>query len=215
MLIQEKNKIQKEAFFKLSYGLYLLCTCHDGRDNGCIINTVMQVTDQNPRILFAVNNANYTAEYLHIGDAVNISVLDKEAPFSLYEQFGYQSGREVDKFAQMETPRDANGIRYLPSNACATISAIIESSVPCGTHTVYFAVVSEAKLLSDKPSVTYDDYFRNVKPKPQLNETEQKKDAKSTYVCQICGYVYEGDELPPDFVCPWCKHGADAFEKVN
>lgn len=202
--------VQKEAFFQLSYGLYLLCAKDGGKDNGCIINTVIQVTEQPFRVLFTVNNQNYTAQMLKEGSAVTLSVLAKDAPFSLIRQFGYQSGREVDKFAGRNDPKDANGIPYLKEHSCAVISATVASVSVVGTHTVYVADVSGAQVLSDAEPITYAEYLSTVKPQKQ--QTEEK--AKG-YVCKICGYVYEGEELPKDFVCPWCKHGSDAFEPLS
>ena len=202
--------VQKEAFFRLSYGLYLLCAKDGERANGCIINTVMQVTEQPWRVLFTVNNQNYTAEMLREGSAVSLSVLSKDAPFSLIRQFGYQSGRDVDKFAGRNDPKDANGVPYLGEHSCALISATVVSVSVVGTHTVYVADVSGAQVLSDAEPLTYAGYLSSVKPQKQ--ETEEKKKG---YVCRICGYVYEGEELPEDFTCPWCKHGADAFEPLS
>ena len=204
-----ERPIQKEAFFQFSYGLYLLCAKDGERENGCIINTVMQVTEKPYRVLFTVNNENYTAQMIGVGDAVTLSVLAKDTPFSLIQHFGYQSGRDVDKFAGREDPKDADGIRYLREHSAAMISAVVESAIPAGTHTVYIASVTQAETLSQAEPLTYAEYLSSVKPKKA--ETEKKKG----YVCKICGYVYEGEELPEDFVCPWCKHGADAFEPIS
>lgn len=201
--------IERDAFYKLSYGLYLLCTRSDGKDNGCIINTVLQVTDAPQHILFAVHAQTLTAESIHPGDAVTVSVLDRTAPFSLYQHFGMQSGRTVDKFADSHAPRAQNGVRYWNEHTSAMFSATVQSAIPCGTHIVFLAAVTEARTLTATPPVTYAEYQAHVKPKAttSANETE------NTYVCTVCGYVYEGEQLPPDFVCPWCHHGAEVFEK--
>ncbi len=205
-----RTNIERDAFFKLSYGLYLLCTHTDGKDNGCIINTVLQVTDTPPQhILFTVHAQTLTAKSIHVGNAITVSVLDETAPFSLYRRFGMQSGRTMDKFASMDTPRAQNGVRYLQEYACAMISATVQSAIPCGTHTIFLAAVTEARTLSEHPPATYAYYQTHVKP-PTATAT---KKTTNRYVCTVCGYVYEGEQLPPDFVCPWCHHGAEVFEK--
>lgn len=211
----EEIKIEKEAFFSLSYGLYLLCARSGGKDNGCIINTVMQVTDRSPRILFTVENTRYTAEMLHVGDAISISVIDESAPFELYRHFGYQSGRDVDKFAGRHDPRDIRGIRYLGEHCVCMIGAVVEAAIPCGTHTVFFAAVKEAKRISDARPVTYSEYFERIKPKGAQQKPSSKEQTEAGYVCRVCGYVYHGEELPDDFVCPVCHRGADVFERLQ
>ena len=202
-------EVDPTAMFKLSYGLFVL-TAKDGeKDNGCIINTVMQVTDVKKRIAIAVNKANYTHDMIQKTGVFNVSVLTTEAPFKLFKQFGFQSGRDTDKFAEGGAEvRTANGLRYVPEYANAVISGKVVDAYDYDTHTLFVADVTEAAVLSNVPSVTYQYYFDHIKPQPQPT-TE-----KTGYVCKICGYIYEGDTLPEDFICPLCKHGAADFEKM-
>lgn len=199
--------IEKTAAFKLSYGLFVL-TARDGeKDNGCIINTVQQVTDTPFKISVTVNKNNYTHDMIKKTGVFNVSVLTQSVPFSVFQHYGFKSGRDMDKITGDSMPRSENGVVYLSSFSNALISGRVVDEVDCGTHTLFIAEVTEAQTLSDEKSVTYQYYFDNIKPKPQ---PEKKKG----YVCQICGYVYEGDELPEDFICPVCKHGADAFKPL-
>ena len=204
------ENIDNNAFFKLGYGLYVLSAKDiDGKDNGCIINTVMQVTDTPKRILIAVNKSNYTNKIIKETGMFNVSTLTEKAPFDLFKRFGFQSGKDVNKFEDFtEFDRASNGISYINKNANSYISCKVISSMDYGTHTVFVADVSEAVTMNDEPSVTYDYYFKNIKPSPA-------KAKKKGYVCKICGYVYEGDELPADFICPLCKHGAADFEPLE
>lgn len=199
--------IENEAMFKLSYGLFVLTAKDGGNDNGCIINTVQQVTDNPKRISITVNKANYTHDMIVKTGEFNVCVLTEKTPFSVFEHYGFQSGRDVCKIAGGGLPRSENGIAYLENFANSFISGKVIQMIDCGTHTLFIADVTEAKVLSDEPSVTYAYYFANIKPKPE------KK--KKGYVCKICGYVYEGDELPEDFICPLCKHGAADFEPIE
>ena len=204
--------IEPAAMFKLSYGLFVLTAkSRDGADNGCIINTVMQVTDNPKRITIAVNKANFTHDLIAETGVFNVSVLTEEAPFKVFQTFGFQSGRDTDKFAGCESApaRSANGLRYVPKYTNAFISGKVIQAEDMGTHTVFTAEVTEAKVLSDERSVTYAYYFDHIKPKPQPVAEDKKG-----FVCKICGYVYEGDELPPDYICPLCKHGAEDFEPL-
>ena len=198
--------MDQNALFKLSYGLFVLTARQDGKDNGCIINTAMQVTDTPKRIQIAVNKQNLTHDMIAATGEFNVSVLSQDAVFWVFQHYGFQSGRDVDKFANIPEIRSANGIRYVEGCTNAYLSGKVYASVDCGTHTVFFADVTDAKVLSDEPSMTYQYYFDHVKPKPQ--PAEQAK-----WVCKICNYVYEGDPLPADFICPWCKHGAEDFVK--
>lgn len=200
-----------KALFKLSYGLFVV-TARDGeKDNGCIINTAVQVTASPCRISITVNKQNCTHDMIAKTGAFNLSVLTEETPFKVFEHFGFQSGRDINKFANCETElRSENGILYLPKYTNAVISGKVVETVDCGTHTLFIADVTEAMILSDVPSVTYQYYFDHIKPKSQPAE-EQKKG----FVCKICGYVYEGETLPEDFICPLCKHGAADFEPLH
>jgi flavin reductase (DIM6/NTAB) family NADH-FMN oxidoreductase RutF len=203
--------INPAAMFMLSYGLFVL-TARDGdKDNGCIINTAAQLTATPLRISITVNKANFTHGMIIKTGEFNVSVLDQSAPFALFERFGFQSGKDADKFAGSgKTARAANGIRYLPEHANASISAKVKQAIDCGTHTLFIADVTETLYpLSELYSATYQYYFDKIKPKPPV---EQKK--KKGFVCKICGYVHEGDSLPEGFVCPICKHGAADFEPL-
>ena len=201
------------ALFNLSYGLYVLTAREDGRDCGCIVNTVTQLTENPTRIALSVNKQNFTNEVIQRTGVFNISVLTEAATMDLFRHFGFQSGRDVDKFAGRADPASENGLRYIGGPANALISGKVEQAIDCGTHMLYIALVTEARKLSDAPSMTYAYYFANVKPKPQPKPAEDKP--RRGFVCRICGYFYEGDELPPDFICPLCKHGAADFEPVG
>jgi flavin reductase (DIM6/NTAB) family NADH-FMN oxidoreductase RutF len=211
---EEKNevaKIDQNAMFKLSYGLFVLTARDGAKDNGCIVNTVVQLTDTPKRITVAVNKANYTHDLIMKTGVFNVSVLSQDAQFAQFKQFGFQSGRDVEKFAGYDhVDRSENGVLYVTENTNALISGKVIETRDYGTHTLFVADVTEAKVLSGVPSVTYDYYFANIKPKP--SKLEEKKKG---HVCKICGYVYEGDPLPADFICPLCKHGAEDFEPLS
>ena len=205
-------KIDPAVFHKFSYGLFVLTAQADGKDNGCIINTAAQLTSTPGRINIAVNKANYTHDMiLHTG-VFNVSVLAEDASFDTFKRFGFSSGKDTDKFAGFaeHIGRSKNGLTYVTLGTNAFLSAKVIDSYDYGTHTLFVAEVTEAAVLRDAPSVTYGYYFEHIKPKPQPKIEEEKHG----YVCKICGYVYEGDTLPPDFICPLCKHGAEDFEKI-
>ena len=209
--VNHEQNIEPSAMFKLSYGLFVLTAREGNRDNGCIINTVTQITSSPKRISIAVNKANYTHDIiLHTG-IFNVSVLTTDAPFKVFRHFGFQSGRDVNKFSGCEEEkRSDNGLLYIPKYTNAFISGKVIEARDHGTHTLFVADVTEAAVLSQSPSVTYQYYFDNIKPRPVPAE-----DVKPGFVCKICGYVYEGDTLPADFICPLCKHGAEDFEKIG
>lgn len=200
--------IDSNALFKLSYGLFLLTSQNEYKDNGCIINTVSQITDSPLRISAAVNKKNYTHDMIAESGIFNVSVLTENTPFDFFKNFGFQSGRASDKFRDFPELRSENGLMYADKYANALISGKVINTVDCGTHTLFIADVTESAIISDAASVTYDYYFKNIKPRPETPK-------KSGYVCKICGYVYEGESLPEDFVCPICKHGAADFEKIK
>jgi len=204
------NTVDPAAMFKLSYGLFVL-TARDGdKDNGCIINTVMQITASPIKITIGVNKANYTHDMILKTGKFNISVLSEGVPFNVFQHFGFQSGKNTDKFAgDKEVLRTENGVRYVSEWTNAVISAEVKETLDCGTHTLFIAEVNQAFSLSRDPSVTYQYYFDNIKPKPQ-----PPKEHKKGFVCKVCGYVHEGDTLPDDFICPLCKHGAEDFEPI-
>ena len=202
--------VDNNAVYKLSYGLYVLTTRENGKDNGCIINTAGLLTDNPKRMQIAVNKANYTHDMIKRTGVFNVSVLNQDAPFKMFQQFGFCSGRETDKFTDVSYDcRSENGLRYVPENCNAVLSGKVVESYDWGSHTLFIAEVTEAKSLGDVPSMTYQYYFDHVKPKPV--PTAEKK---TGWVCKICGYVYEGEELPADYVCPLCKHGPEDFEKL-
>lgn len=199
--------MDSKVLFKLGYGLYVV-TAKTDKDNGCILNTVMQVTDKPNRILVGVNKGNYTHDMILESRALNVSILSTVAPFSVYEHFGYQSGRNTDKFAGYGAAvRSANGLYYITEGTNGYLSGSVENVMDCGTHSVFLVDVEAGEVLDDAPSVTYQYYQDFVKPKP---ETKQKKG----FVCKVCGFVYEKEELPADYICPVCRHGAEAFEPL-
>ncbi len=202
------NKNDLSALFNIGYGLYVV-TSNDGKkDNGLIVNTVTQVTNTPNRIAVTINKANYSHHVIKQTGKMNINCLTVDAPFAVFEKFGFLSGRNVDKFADCEPLRSDNGLVFLPRYINSFMSLKVEQYVDLDTHGMFICSIGEARVLSDKETMTYTYYQNNVKPKP---ETEGKKG----YVCKICGYVYEGEELPADFICPLCKHGASDFEEIK
>ena len=196
-----------KALFKIGYGLYVL-TANDEKDNGCIINTVMQVTSNPLQIAIAVNKRNYTTAMIQKTRKFNISVLSEKADFNIYKHFGYQSGKDVNKFENFsDTKRSPNGVLYITSGTNAYISAYVQQEIDLGTHFLFIGQLVASENLSDDKSATYEYYQNNVKPKPETNN-------KKGWRCKICGYIYEGEELPADYICPICKHGAVDFEKL-
>lgn len=193
--------------YQLTYGLFVLTAREGDKDNGCIINTAAQVTTSPNRITIAVNKQNFTHDMIKSTREFNVCILDETAPFSIFERFGFQSGRDIDKIAGCEVERSGNGIVYPKSNISAYISGKVVNEIDLGSHTMFLADVSDAAVISGLEPVTYSYYQKNIKPKP-------KETKAGGYRCKICGYVYEGDKLPEDFVCPLCKHGADDFEKI-
>lgn len=202
------DKQDLTALFRIGYGLYVI-TARDGdKDNGMIANTVTQVTDTPNRIAVTINKKNYTHDMVKKTSKMNINCLSVEAPFQVFETFGFHSGREVDKFAEEPPLRSDNGIAFLPRYINAFLSLEVESYVDFDTHGMFVCTVSEARVLSDIETMSYTYYQENVKPRPETNR-------KKGYVCKVCGYVYEGETLPEDFICPLCKHGAADFEKIE
>ena len=203
-----------KALFNIGYGLYVLTTNYDNIDNGCIVNTVIQVTSNPLQVSVTVNKGNYTHELIKDSCVFNVSMLTTEAPMFVFEHFGFQSGRTVNKFANCEAEhRAVNHVLYLPKYTNAYLACRVNKSIDLGTHTMFIADVLDAQVLSDKPSVTYDYYQKNIKPKPQP-QAEKPKNGKRRWECKVCGYIYEGDSLPDDFVCPLCKHGAEDFVEI-
>ena len=202
----DKNDLR--ALFNIGYGLYVI-TSNDGKkDNGLIVNTVTQVTNTPNRIAVTINKENYSHHVIQQTGKMNVNCLSVDAPFSVFESFGFRSGRIADKFDGIEEMRSDNGLRFLPQYINAFFSLKVEDYVDLDTHGMFICSITESRVITKKETMTYTYYQNNVKPKP---ETEGKKG----YVCKICGYVYEGDELPEDIVCPLCKHGAADFEPIG
>ena len=202
------NKKDLTALFRIGYGLYVV-TSNDGKkDNGLIVNTVIQLTDTPNRVAVNINKANYSHHVIKQTGMLNVNCLSTEAPFSVFQQFGFQTGRSVDKFAGQTVHRSDNGLVFLDKYINAFMSLKVEDYVDLGTHGMFICSVTEARVMSNQETMTYTYYQNNVKPKP---ETEGKKG----FVCKVCGYIYEGDELPADYICPLCKHGAADFEPIG
>ncbi|MBE6563579.1 MAG: MBL fold metallo-hydrolase [Ruminococcaceae bacterium] len=202
------NKNDLSALFNIGYGLYVV-TSNDGKkDNGLIVNTVTQVTNTPNRIAVTINKENYSHHIIKQTGKMNVNCLSVDAPFKVFEAFGFVSGRNVDKFADCEPLRSDNGLVFLPRYINSFMSLKVESYVDLDTHGMFICSVTESRVISDKETMTYTYYQNNVKPKPETN-------GKKGWVCKICGYVYEGDPLPEDFICPLCKHGASDFEPIE
>ena len=198
--------MDNQAMFKLSYGLFVLSAREGEKDNGCIINTAMQVTDNPKQLAVAVNKCNFTHDMILRTGVFALSVLTEKVPFAVFERFGFQSGREAEKFS--DPARTARGIAYYADHTNAVFSCKVKETVDCGTHTLFIGEVEEATVLNEDPSVTYAYYFEHIKPKPKAEGGKKK------YVCEICGFVYEGEELPEDYVCPLCNHGTAFFKEI-
>jgi flavin reductase (DIM6/NTAB) family NADH-FMN oxidoreductase RutF len=197
-----------KAMYNLSYGLFILTAKEGDKDNGCIVNTVTQVTVDPNRIVVAVNKNNYTHDMIKRTGEFNVSILTENAKFDTFKHWGFQSGKNVNKADGVEFKRATNGIIYIADQTNALISAKVVSSTDLGTHTLFLADVTDCEILSSDPSVTYTYYQKNIKPAPQPQK-------KKGFVCNICGYIYEGDTLPPDFICPLCKHPASDFSPLQ
>lgn len=204
--------MDNKAMFKISYGLFVLTAKNSDKDNGCIINTAMQVTADPNRISVAVNKSNYTHDMIAETGKLTVSTISQDADFELFKRFGFASGADTDKFDGFDGyKRGENGILYITEGTNSFISAEVEQSIDLGTHTMFICKVTDAEILNDTPSATYEYYHANIKPKPQ--ETAAPA-GKIVWRCTICGFEYEGEELPADYVCPLCKHPASDFEKV-
>lgn len=202
------NKHDMSALFKIGYGLYVI-TSNDGKkDNGLIVNTVTQVSDSPNRVAVNINKQNYSHHVIKQTGKLNVNCLSVEAPFSIFERFGFQSGRTVDKFANLKPLYSDNGLAFLPRYINAFMSLEVENYVDLDTHGMFICKVSEARVMSDKETMSYNYYQEHVKPKPNT-------DGKKGFVCKVCGYIYEGDTLPDDYICPLCKHGVADFEPIE
>ncbi len=203
--------MDNKVMYSLSYGLFVLSARQGEKDNGCITNTAMQVTTTPNRIVIAVNKGNYTHDMVAQTGRFTVSVLSEEAKFELFQRFGFQSGRDTDKFAGFEahTGKDADGIRYVTQGTNAWMSCKVVSMTDLGTHTLFLADVLDGGVISSVPSATYTYYQEHIKPKPGAAPASGEK---KRWICKVCGYVYEGDTLPEDYICPLCKHPAADFE---
>ena len=197
-----------KAMFKIGYGLYVLTAREDGKDNGCIVNTFQQVTDEPLRVSVCVNKANHTCGMIARTGVFNVSVIAESATFDLFKRFGFQSGATVDKFADFPCPRSPNGVLAVDRSVNAVVSGKVFQTVDLGTHLMFLADVTDAVVRSTEETATYAYYQRAIKPRPQPQ-------VKRGWRCLICGYFYEGEDLPADFVCPLCKHPASDFERIG
>ena len=205
---ERANKNDLTALFKIGYGLYVVTSNDGNKDNGLIVNTVTQLTDNPNRIAVNINKANYSHHVIKKTGVMNVNCLSVEAPFEVFQNFGFQSGRTVDKFANWPAYRSDNGLMFLPKYINAFMSLKVEQYVDLDTHGMFICTVTEARVMSDKETMTYTYYHNNVKPKPQA-------EGKKGFVCKICGYIYEGDVLPDDYICSLCKHGVADFEPIE
>lgn len=205
--------MDKKAMYKLSYGLFVL-TARDGeKDNGCIINTAIQAASEPNQLSICVNKANYTHDMIERTGKFTVSVLSEQADFELFKHFGFQSGRNVDKFTNFTgCARGADGLYYITEGTNAYISVTVDKTVDLGSHTMFIGEITDMAVLSDTPSTTYEYYQNHIKPKPQaVGKTDE---GQMVWRCRICGYEYVGEEIPDDFICPICKHPASDFEKI-
>lgn len=195
---------------KISYGLYVLTAKEGEKDNGCIVNTLQQVTVDPCAVAVTVNKLNYTHDMILRTGVFNACMLSTACDFEVFKHFGFQSGKEVDKFADYsDAKRGENGLYYVTKGTNGYLSAEVFKTVDLGTHTMFLAKVTDAQVLAEDDSLTYAYYHAHVKPQPKKEPEE-----KVGYRCKVCGYVYEGDPLPDDFICPWCKHGPEDFERI-
>ncbi len=208
------NVIQGNPMHRLTYGLFVVTAADGVKKNGCITNTAIQVASLPDRIAVAVNKSNFTHDMILKTNCFNISVISETADFALFKHFGYQSGRDVDKFAgYTDFKTSANSIPYITAGTNSFFSIDVKQSVDLGSHTLFIGEISESALLSATPSATYSFYQENIKPKPEA--IEKTSDGQTVWRCKICGYEYVGEEPPEDFICPICKHPASDFEKVT
>lgn len=203
--------MDNKALFKLSYGVFVLSSKSGDKVNACVTNTCIQAANDPVRIAISVLNTNLTCDYIKDSGVFSVSVLDKTCIFDTIKHFGMQSGRDVNKFEGVKLPIDLNGVPYLPWSTNSVLSAKVLESIDLGTHTLFIAEVEDMKVLSDNEPLTYADYHKDIKPKPQ--KIDEKKKIVG-WKCKICGFVYEGEKLPEDFVCPLCGHSADDFEPI-
>lgn len=219
-----ESAVDRKALHSITYGLFVLSSRSNGKDNACITNTLCQVAESPLLVSIAVNKSNYTNELIQKSGIFNVSMISTSAKMDLFKRFGFVSGRDVDKFESYEkTKRSLNGVLYITESTCSFLSASVVQTVDVGSHWLYIAQVTEAKKLSDEAPCSYSYYLSDIKVRSVeasgnvadagVKGSESKAEKKATWVCKICGYVYEGDPLPADFICPICKHGAADFER--
>ena len=206
--MEEGNHQDMSALFNIGYGLYVVTSRDEGRDNGLIVNTVSQVTNTPNRVAVTINKQNYSHHVIQKTGIMNVNCLDVSAPFALFENFGFRSGRTADKFEGIQELRSDNGLRFLPRHINSFLSLQVERYVDLGTHGMFICTVTEARICGSRETMTYTHYQNQVKPQPRL-------EGKKGFVCKVCGWVHEGDELPGDIICPLCKHGAADFEEIR
>lgn len=201
-----------QGLTKMSYGLFVLTSAYEGKDNGCIINTAIQITNEPLCISIVVVKTNLTQELITKSGKFNLSILNEAADFNLFKHFGFQSGREVNKFAEYsDCKRSNNGLYYITQGTNAYLSAVVQQRIDLGSHILFIANLQDMEVLNDIPSATYAYYHTHIKPKP----VQQVSNGKTAWRCSICGYVYENEILPEDYICPLCKHLASDFEKIT
>ena len=209
------DKLSNDAITKIGYGLYVLIAREGEKDNGCIVNVVAQLTSSPMQMMISVNKQNLTHDMILRTGRFNVCCLTEHTPMKVFEHFGFQSGRDVNKFEGCDVEmRSSNGLLYLPKYTNAYLSGQMNYAKDLGTHTLFIADITEAVHLSDDPSLTYAYYQEHIKPNP-VSAAQPSSGGKKKWVCEVCGYVYEGDELPADFICPWCKHPASDFRLVD
>jgi flavin reductase (DIM6/NTAB) family NADH-FMN oxidoreductase RutF len=209
------EKLSNDAITKIGYGLYVLIAREGEKDNGCIVNVVAQLTSSPMQMMISVNKQNLTHDMILRTGRFNVCCLTEHTPMKVFEHFGFQSGRDVNKFEGCDVEmRSSNGLLYLPKYTNAYLSGQMNYAKDLGTHTLFIADITEAVHLSDDPSLTYAYYQQHIKPKP-VAAAQPSAGGKKKWVCEVCGYVYEGDELPADFICPWCKHPSSDFKLVE
>ncbi len=202
------SQIDPKALFKIEYGLYVLTLNSDGKDNALIVNTVSQVAVSPDKIAVCINKANYSHDEVLKSKKMNVCPISEDAPFSLFENFGFRSGKDCNKFEGVTAYRTGNGLLFPAEYVNAFISLEVESYVDLGSHGMFICTITDAGVISEKNTMSYSYYHKNVKP-------QKKPEGKKGYICEICGYVYEGEELPEDFICPLCKHPASDFRKID
>lgn len=212
-------RMDNKAINKISYGLFVITANENGKDNGCIVNTVIQVTSQPDRISVAINKSNLTHDMILRTGKFSVSVISQDAEFDLFKRFGFQSGSEINKFDGFtDYERGQNGLNYISKGTNAFIEAKVEQNIDLGTHTLFIAEITDMEILSEVSSATYEYYHNSIKPHSENSialKSDKKTEGKSVWKCNICGYIYEEEEIPMDFVCPICKHPISDFEKIT